>query len=145
MIRMVTYDEGWFKVSRRLLDSSRWFKEAPETIKLLLFLVAEAQNPLNDRPGTVLIGDTGIASRTGLPLKSVKEAIDRLAGDDDESRTPGEDGAGRTLERVPGGVRLVNFDLYHPAMVENAMMKKAARIERARKAANARWGKSDER
>jgi hypothetical protein len=36
----------------------------------------------------------------------------------------------------------VNFDLYHPAMVENAMQKKAARIERARKAANARWGKA---
>lgn len=142
-MRMVTYDEGWFKVSRRLLDSSRWFKEDPPTIKLLLFLIAEAQNPLNERPGVVLIGDTGIASRTGIPLKDVRASIDRLCGDDDESRTPGEDGKGRTLERVPGGVRLVNFDLYHPSMVEHAMAKKAARIERARKAALARWGKSD--
>ena len=140
MLRMITYDEGWFKVSRRLLDSSRWFKEAPETIKLLLFLVAEAQNPLNENPGTVLIGDTGIASRTGLPPEKVKAAIDRLAGSDDESRTPGDDGAGRTLERVPGGVRLCNFDLYHPSMVETAFAKKAARIERARHASKARWG-----
>ena len=141
MTRMVTYDEGWFKVSRRMLDSSRWFKESPETIKLLLFLIAEAQNPLNENPGTVRIGDTGIASRVGLPVEQVKEAIDRLAGPDDESRTPGDDGEGRTLERVPGGVRLCNFDLYHPAMVENAMAKKAARVERARNAALARWGK----
>lgn len=141
---MPTHDEGWFKVSRRLLDSSRWFRESPETIKLLLFLVAEAQNPLNELPGTVLIGDTGIASRTGLPVTTIKSAIDNLCGSDDESRTPGEDGAGRTLERVPGGVRLVNFDLYHPAMVENAMMKKAARSERARKAANARWERGKE-
>ena len=139
---MVEHDEGWFKVSRRLLDSSRWFKEEPATIKLLLFLIAEAQSPLNDTPGTVRIGDTGIASRTGLAVEKVKAAIDRLASADDESRTPGEDSEGRTLERVPGGVRLSNFDLYHPAMVENAMAKKAARVERARKAAQARWEKA---
>jgi hypothetical protein len=141
MIRMVTYDEGWFKVSRRMLDSSRWFREDPETIKMLLFLIAEAQNPLNENPGTVRIGDTGIASRVGISVEHVKAAIDRLAGPDDESRTPGEDGEGRTLERVPGGVRLCNFDLYHPRMVENAMQKAAMRSERARNAANARWAK----
>jgi hypothetical protein len=137
---MITYDEGWFKVSRRLLDSSRWFREDPATLKLLLFLIAEAQNPLNENPGTVRIGDTGISSRIGVPVAQVKAAIDRLCGPDDESRTPGEDGVGRTLERVPGGVRLVNFDLYHPTMMENAMMKASARRERARNAARARWG-----
>lgn len=143
MMRMISYDEGWFKVSRRLLDSSRWFREDPATLKLLLFLIAEAQNPLNENPGVVRIGDTGIASRTGIPVAQVKSAIDRLCGPDDESRTPGEDGEGRTLERVPGGVRLVNFDLYHPTMVDYAMSRKAARIERARKAAAARWAKRE--
>jgi hypothetical protein len=136
----MAYEDGWFKVSRRLLDSSRWFREEPETIKLLLFLIAEAQNPLNENPGTVLIGDTGIASRTGLPVEKVKRAIDRLCETDEESRSPAE--GGRTVERVPGGVKLLNFDLYHPSMVEHALAKKAARRERARRAANARWEKT---
>ena len=141
---MPTHDEGWFKVSRRLLDSSRWYREDPQVIKLLVFLIAQAQDPLNDEPGTVRIGDTGLASRTGLPVELVKQAIDRLCAPDPESRTITYDPEGRTLERVPGGVRLINFDLYHPGMVEHAMAKKAARVEKARKAALARWAKAGE-
>lgn len=138
-------EEGWFKVSRRLLDSSRWYREEPQTIKLLVFLVAQAQDPLNEEPGTVRIGDTGLANRTGLTVEYVRKAIDRLASPDPESRSVGNDPEGRTLERVPGGVRLINFDLYHPGMVENAMYKKAARIEKARHAAIARWQKARQR
>jgi len=138
---MPDYDDGWFKVSRRILDSSRWFIEDSDTIKLLIFLIAEAQNPLNPVPGTVLIGDTGIASRIGLPVSKVKKAIEKLAGPDEESRTPGPDGLGRTMERIPGGVRICNHHLYHPGMLESANAKKAARVEKARKAAQARWGK----
>lgn len=137
---MPTHETGWFKVSKRLLDSSRWFREDPRTLKLLLFLIAQAQEPLNEEPGTVRIGDTGLAARTGLEVDYVRAAIDRLCEHDPESRSLGEDGEGRTLERVPGGVRLINFDLYHPGMVESALVKKAARVEKARKAANARWG-----
>jgi len=138
---MTDYDDGWFKVSRRMLDSSRWFNEDSDTIKLLIFLIAEAQNPLNPIPGTVLIGDTGVASRIGLPVEKVKAAMARLLGPDEESRTPGPDGLGRTLERIPGGVRICNHDLYHPGMIESAIAKKAIRVERARKAASARWAK----
>lgn len=138
---MPEYDEGWFKVSRRLLDSSRWYREEPQVIKLLVFLIAQAQDPMNEEPGTVRIGDTGLASRTGLPVEFVRQSIDRLCSPDPESRTVTYDAEGRTLERVPGGVRLINFDLYHPGMVEHAMAKKAARVEKARKAALARWGK----
>lgn len=138
-------DEGWFKVSRRLLDSSRWFMEDPQTIKLLVFLVALAQDPLNEEPGTVRIGDTGLAQRTGLQIDFVRAAIDRLSSPDPESRTVTYDPEGRTLERVPGGVRLINFDLYHPGMVENAMYKKAARTEKARKAATVRWDRAREK
>ena len=138
---MVNHDDGWFKVSRRLLDSSRWYREEPQVIKLLVFLIALAQDPLNENPGTVLIGDTGLASRTGLPVAFVRDSIDRLCSPDPESRTVVYDAEGRTLERVPGGVRLINFDLYHPGMVESALAKKAARSEKARKAAQARWAK----
>ena len=138
---MPTHDEGWFKVSRRLLDSSRWYREEPEVIKLLVFLIALAQDPMNENPGTVLIGDTGLASRTGLEVDFVRSAIDRLCSPDPESRSVENDPEGRTLERVPGGVRLINFDLYHPGMVEHAIAKAAARSEKARKAANARWSR----
>ncbi|MGE5747308.1 MAG: hypothetical protein ACM33U_08605 [Solirubrobacterales bacterium] len=136
---MTSHDEGWFKVSRRLLDSSRWFREEPATLKLLLFLVAAAQDPLNENPGTVLIGETGLAARTGLSVDYVRTAIGRLCDPDPESRSVEGDGA--TLARVPGGVRLVNFDLYHPNMVEDAMRKKAARSDKARRAAQARWAR----
>jgi len=141
---MVSHDEGWFKVSRRLLDSSRWYREEPQVIKLLVFLIALAQDPLNDNPGTVLIGDTGLASRTGLPVDFVRQSIDRLCSADPESRTVVYDAEGRTLERVPGGVRLINFDLYHPGMVESVLAKKAARSDKARKAALARWANKGE-
>lgn len=132
-----SYGDGWFKVSRRLFDSSRWHREDPATLKLLLFLVGQAQDPLNPEPGTVLIGDTGLASRLSLPVETVRRAIERLCLPDPESRSqPSE-----TLERVPGGVRLVNHDLYHPGMAESMVVKRAARVERARKAAAARWGR----
>ena len=138
---MATHEEGWFKVSRRLLDSSRWYREEPQVIKLLVFLIALAQDPLNEEPGTVRIGDTGLASRTGLPVEFVRDAIDRLCAPDPESRSVENDPEGKTIERVPGGVRLINFDLYHPGMVESAITKKALRVEKARKAAAARWDK----
>ena len=139
---MTSHDDGWFKVSRRLLDSSRWYREEPQTIKLLVFLIAAAQDPLNDCPGTVLIGETGLAMRTGLDVEYVRAALERLSQPDPESRSTEGDGA--TLERVPGGVRLVNFDVYHPGMVESAMQKQAARSEKARRAADARWAKRRE-
>ena len=123
------------------MDSSRWYREDPATLKVLFFIVAEAQNPLNELPGTVLIGDTGIAARTALGGSVVTAAIDKLCGPDPESRS-GE-GNGATLERVPGGVRLVNFDLYHPGMMEQATVKKIARVEKARKAAAARWKRGE--
>jgi hypothetical protein len=139
---MREHEEGWFKVSRRLLDSSRWYREEPATIKLLVFLIAAAQDPLNECPGTVLIGDTGLAMRTGLTPEYVRAALDKLCEPDPESRSVEGDGA--TLERVPGGVRLINFDLYHPGMVEGAMRKRAARTEKARRAALARWNRGGE-
>lgn len=139
---MTEYLDGWFKVSRRLFDSSRWFKEDPKTLKLLFFLIGEAQNPVNPEPGTVRISDPGLASRTGLDRAWITDSIDRLCEEDPDSRSTEETGGSkRTLERVPGGVRLVNFDLYQPGMVDSALVKAAWRHERAKKAADARWAK----
>jgi len=139
---MANHEDGWFKVSRRLLDSSRWYVEEPAVIKLLLFLIGQAQDPLSPTPGTVLIGDTGLAARTGLPIEVVSKAIDRLNAPDAESR-PGNDPHGRTLERVSGGVRLLNFDLYQPGMVDSVMARQAARSAKARRAAQARWNRTE--
>ena len=139
---MPIYEDGWFKVSRRLFDSSRWYKEDAQTLKLLLFLIGEAQNPMNPAPGTVKIADLGLAGRTGLDVAWVTQAIDRLCEEDKDSRSAPETGGDRrTLERIPGGVRLLNFDLYQPGLVDNAMVRAARRHERAKKAAAARWGK----
>lgn len=125
------YGEGWFKVSWRLLDSSRWFGEDSDTKVLMVFLAAKAQDPMNPNPGTVLIGDTGLSARTGVSLAGIKASIDRLCLPDPESRT--KEHEGRTLERVPGGVRWLNFDLYFPGLREKRESARAVRQARARK------------
>ena len=143
---MDDYGDGWIKVSRRLFDSSRWHREDPPTLKLLLFLICEAQDPLSSHPGTVLIGDTGLASRTSLPVGQVTLSIEALCRPDPESRTTAQTGGrSETLERVPGGVRFVNFDLYHPGMIEQFEVRRQARTQKARAAATARWDRERER
>lgn len=143
---MPEYGDGWFKVSRRIFDSSRWFGEPPETVKLLFFLIGHAQDPMNPEPGTVRISDVGLASRTGLSVEKVTESIDRLCSDDPSSRSSPETGGHRqTCERVPGGVRLLNFDLYSPGLKDNALIKAAERSAKATAAAKARWDRVKER
>lgn len=134
----MAYPDGWFKVSRRLFESSRWHRDSAEALKVLVFLIGKAQDPMNLEPGVIHMGETAIAAQTSLPLPSVRAALAALAAADPESRTRRDDGC--TIERLEdgSGYRLVNFDEYHPGEQERA----EARREKARKAANARWSKA---
>lgn len=111
--------------------------EPPSTFKVLLFLLAEAQALDNPHPGEVRMGPTVIAGQCNLPLEDVRAALASLEAIDDESQTRADK---RTIEALPdgGGYRLVNFELYHP----QAQAKAGWRVERAKKAAEARWSRA---
>lgn len=135
----MTYADGWFKVSRRIFRSSRWYKGSPESIKVLLFLIGQAQDPLNPTPGLVQMGETAIAHQTGLTVDAAAAALEWLCSPDAESRTRTDEGC--TVMRLEdgSGFELVNFEPYHPGEREKA----EARREKARRAANARWGRHE--
>lgn len=134
-------DEGWFPVSRRIVRSSRWFREAPETIKLLFFVIEYATNPMNPVPGTILLGLSAVAAMSGLPAEKAEMALASLCAADSESRSKENNGA--VLDRIDGGYRLVNFDMYNPGLIEKSAVKRKERRERAgRIAAQARWEKA---
>ncbi len=137
---MADEDIGWFKVSRRILKSSRWWREPPATFKVLMFLLAEAQAIENPSPGEVHMGPTAIAGACGLVVGDVEAALKALASHDLESQTRSDK---RTIEELPdgGGYRLVNYDTYHPGARKTRELSQIKRTLRAKKAANARWGK----
>lgn len=132
----------WFKVDRRIFESSRWDALESAGKVVLLYLIAKAQDPLNPTPGQIMQADSVIARMVGVKAAEVTRAIDALCEPERNSRTAANEG--RTVERITGGVRLINFKLFHPAMIENALARKAVRSERARKAAEARWGRRGE-
>jgi hypothetical protein len=139
---MADYGDGWFKVSRRIFDSSRWYGEDPATVKVMFFLIGYAQDPMIPEPGVIPLSDRALAARTGLTEPEVTKAIDALAAEDPASRSHPENGGSRkTVERIPGGVRLMNFEMYQPGLVQNARIKAEERSAKARAAAAARWEK----
>jgi hypothetical protein len=106
------YRDGWFKVSRRITESSLWAEE-PVVLKVWLYLLEQAQAGTSLKPGTVIISRPILAARCLLTMEQLDAAIARLAAPDPESRTPRAEG--RRLVVLPNGFRLVNHGEYHDA------------------------------
>lgn len=106
------YRDGWFKVSRRIVDSSLW-AEDPMVLKVWLFLLEQSQAGRSLRPGTVIISRAVLAGRCLITPEQLDAVIERLSSPDPESRTTRSEG--RRVVVLPNGFRLVNHGEYHDA------------------------------
>lgn len=137
---------GWFKLSRRMIGSSRWVKGSPETVKLMVYMLERASAPQNPYPGDVIeVGET-LATHTSLTREALERAIGELLSEDLDSFGAKANGAfleALTNEGNVVGYRIVNFRRYNPGLVEgSAVRRKQSRQRKARKAALKRWGRS---
>jgi hypothetical protein len=109
------YRDGWFKVSRRIVDSSLW-AEDPLVLKVWLFLLEQSQAGRSLKPGTVIISRAVLAGRCLITPEQLDAAIERLSSPDPESRTSRAEG--RRVVVLPNGFRLVNHGEYHDVEAE---------------------------
>jgi hypothetical protein len=138
-------DEPWFKINRRVFDSSVW-EEDLATRVLWVTLLGLSQLPENRKHGhgMVVITQGNLTRKAYISAEQFAHAIARLTEPDPSSRTnPG----GPRLEVLPNGYRLLNFDLYHdPEEYERWLAQRiAAGKSRAQQAARSggRFSKRD--
>lgn len=104
------YREGYFKVSRRVLDSSLWC-ESGDVVKVFMTLLALSQDPGGPRDGTVYIAQKQLAAKCLMSEEALDACLGVLANPDPQSRTQLEHG--RRIEHLPNGYRIVNYEMYH--------------------------------
>lgn len=107
-------------VFREFTTSSKW-AEKPATRCVWLWLMLHA-DPEGFVPGTI----PGLAVAANVSLAEAREAIEKFMAPDPDSNTP--DNEGRSLEKVPHGWRILNFEYW----------RKLAQYE-AEKARKRRW------
>lgn len=116
-------------VFREFTTSSKW-AEKPATRCVWLWLMLHA-DPEGFVPGTI----PGLAVAANVSLAEAREAIEKFMAPDPDSNTP--DNEGRSLEKVPHGWRILNFEYWRELAKREA--------EKARKRrwfnANAKRGK----
>jgi hypothetical protein len=125
----VIYRDGYFKVSRRLLDSSLWSDASSDVTKVFVTLLSLSQDPAGPRDGTVFIARRQLAAKCFLEDETLDRCLDVLSSPDPHSRTPAE--AGRRIEALPNGYRILNYKLYHDRNKDEATSrarKNAGRI-----------------
>lgn len=141
-------DYGWFPVSRRFVGSSRWSLSDPTTIKVMIYLLERASNPMNPYPGDVREGMTQIGFGACINPEECETALKDLLNPDVESQSGKSNGAfleELTCDLRVVGYRILNFQEYNPAAVERGAAKLAERRSNAgRKAALARWSKDQQ-
>jgi hypothetical protein len=105
-------DEPWFKLQRRLFDSSVW-EEALEVRIVWITLVGLAQLPENRKHGhgVVVITRGNLARKAFVTAEQLEHALARLTAPDPTSRTQSDDG--RRVKVLENGYEIVNFALHH--------------------------------
>jgi hypothetical protein len=108
---MKYWDEPWFKVQRRVFESSIW-EEDPATRIVWLTLLALAQMPehLHHGAGCVIITPGQLRRKAHVSPEQFEQAIKRLLTGDPFSRTgPGN----ARLEVLENGYRIPAFGDYN--------------------------------
>lgn len=138
---------GHFNVSRKLVSSSRWVRGSPAAIKLMVYMLERASNPMNPYPGDIRETGNALAHFSGMkdPPGLCEAALSELLAKDPESQ--GGKSGGAFLEELTSdgrlvGYRVLNFAEYNPeAMVRSIGKQKARAQRRAIRAACVRWDK----
>jgi len=105
-------NEAFFKVQRRIFDSSIWMEDAPTRI-VWLTLMHLAQLPDNRKHGhgMVVIPRVFLMKKANVSAEEFEHAIERLTSEDPYSRS--DQNGGRRIEVLPNGFRLLGFEDYH--------------------------------
>jgi hypothetical protein len=127
MSRKAIYRDGFFKVSRRLLDSSLWCEDS-DVLRVFLALVALSQDPGSPRNGTVFIARRQLAARCFMTEERLEECVRVLSHEDPQSRTGAH--SGRRVEVLPNGFRVLNYSLYHDRDMDEKLSRDRSRAGR---------------
>jgi hypothetical protein len=139
-------EHGWFRVSRRLFQSSRAMSLSLAGFKLLVYFIERASAAVNPYPGDVLETGLVLAHNVGLTVEQTEAALAELCGPDPYSQSPVANGA--VLEPLTRdgrivGYRLINFEAHNPGALARAEAVRAVRrSEQARHAALKRWNRA---
>jgi hypothetical protein len=95
---------GWTKLFSSIVTSSVWV-ESHATVRVWIAMLACA-----DADGVVEGSLPGFANIARVTVEEMRRAVETLSSPDPDSRTP--DHAGRRLEAIAGGWRLLNYVAY---------------------------------
>jgi hypothetical protein len=116
---------GYTKLFSSILESTVWLESPPIKVVWIAMLA------MADRDGIVEASVPGLAKRAGVERGYCEQALAIFLAPDPDSRTP--DFEGRRIEPVPGGWRLLNYEVHRQrASKEEAKEKAAARQRRHR-------------
>lgn len=114
------------KVFPSLITSTMWTYDS-DICKLWVTMLA-----LKDQDGIVEGSIPGLAHVAHISLEKAEEAFELFQAPDPHSRTPDNDG--RRIERVPGGWRLLNNDVYNEKDSLDEKREKARKRQRRKRA-----------
>jgi hypothetical protein len=116
---------GYTKLFQSILESTIWLETPPVKVVWITMLA------MADRDGIVEASVPGLAKRAGVDREQCEQALALFLAPDHDSRT--KDHEGRRIQAVPGGWRLINYDLHRArASAEEAKEKATARQRRHR-------------
>jgi hypothetical protein len=95
---------GFTKLFAGIVHSTVWREEMHVKVVWITMLA------LADRHGRVLASFPGLADAARVSLEQCRDALDRLGGPDEYSRT--KDHEGRRVEEIDGGWRVLNYLKY---------------------------------
>lgn len=114
---------GYTKLFASILESTIWMETPPIKVVWITLLA------MADRDGIVEASIPGLAKRAGVERTQCEQAMAVFLAPDPDSRTT--EFEGRRIEVVPGGWRLLNYEVYRErASKEDRAEKNAARQRR---------------
>lgn len=114
---------------QKLLDSTVWMLSKESRLVWITILLSK------NKEGVVISSIPGLAHRARVSVEECERALGELLAPDSYSSTP--DNEGRRIERIQGGWKVLNHDLYRMSeewRTEQARLRKAK--ERAKTAAS---------
>lgn len=129
--RKKDWSANWFKVSRRIVESSTWARCSSDALKMLVLLMERSQSPMNPEPGYIRVGSDMLGVLCGFDPERARKALAELTGADPQSGHSGLP----TLVEVPGGggYYFTAFDDYHPGAKDRKENLSAVRADAGRK------------
>lgn len=110
---------GYVKMFQSMLHSTIW--KEPDHVRLVWITMLL----LADRDGLVEASIPGLADAAKVNLEQCQDALRRLSGPDEYSRTP--DNQGRRVEAVDGGWEILNWEAYRERKSEAHEREQAAK------------------